>query len=194
VENPAMIDLSQAQVIGAGHERVCYRHPANPRRVIKVSRMATGGRQQNRIDHCYLASLEARGVPTTHVPRQYGLVTTSLGEGLELDCITTADDQIAPTMEALLRAQAITVEEARTMLTALYTHLLQHSVVMVDIGLGNLVCRQVAGRWQAVVIDGLGARHPDLRLWLRTRFLFLARRKLRAQWSKWEEKLLPFGH
>jgi hypothetical protein len=47
------------------------------------------------------------------------------------------------------------------------------------------LCEKQAGRLQAVVIDGLGGRHFDLRLRLRTQVLWLARRKLRKQWSKW---------
>lgn len=184
-----MIDLTHARLIGSGHERMCYLHPQDPRRVIKVVRPGKTSRGQNRIDHLYLASLERRGVPALHVPRQYGLVETSLGEGLVLDCVTTADGAVAPTFAVLVRSQAMSAVEARRMLDELYQHLLAHSVAMVDIGLGNLACRQLDGRWQAVVIDGLGARHPGLRLWLRTRFLGLARRKLRAQWRLWDDKL-----
>lgn len=184
-----MIDLSDALLIGTGHERLCYRHPQHPGRVIKVPRPGAPSREQNRIDHYYLASLERRGVPTTHLPRQYGMIATTLGEGLVLDCVTTADGGIAKPVTELLRSGALTLDAVRRMLAELYAHLLAHSVVMADIGLGNLVARQGAQGWQAVVIDGLGARHFDLRLRLRTHLPFLARRKLRAQWCKWEAHL-----
>ncbi len=189
-----MIDLSNATLIGSGHERVCYRHPHHPDRVIKVTRPGATGRDQNRIDHYYLASLEHRGVPAIHLPRQYGMVETSLGDGLVLDCITNADGGIAQPVLTLLRTGALGMDTVHAMLAELYDHLLAHSVVMVDIGLGNLVGRTHGNTWQAVVIDGLGARHFDIRLRLRTHLLFLARRKLRAQWRKWDEHLAQMAH
>jgi hypothetical protein len=186
VEKISVIDLTAAQVIGTGHERVCYLHPQDPTRVIKVLRQGQPSRGQNRIDHYYLARLEARGVPTTHVPRQYGMVKTSLGEGLVLDCIRDRDGSIARTLSDHLEAGSISRTEADVLLAELYQHLLLHGIVMVDVGLGNVACRRVGDLWQAVVIDGLGGRHFDLRLRLRARFPWLARRKLRAQWAtKW---------
>lgn len=181
-----MIELSTATVIGTGNERVCYLHPQDPTRVIKVLRHGQPSRGQNRIDHYYLASLEARGVPATHVPRQYGMVQTSLGDGLVLDCIRDHDGSVARTLSNTLEAGSCSRMDADTMLTDLFQYLMLYGVVMVDIGLSNVACRRVDGRWQAVVIDGLGGRHFDLRLRLRARFPWLARRKLRAQWSKWE--------
>lgn len=183
----AVIDLSGAEIVGRGNARTCYRHPHDRSRVIKVPRPETSGREQNRIDHYYLAHLEARGVPTTHVPRQHGFVATSLGDGLVLDCITNPDGSVARTMTALLRSGTITREEADVMLDEVFHHLLEHGVVLVDVGRGNLACRLQDGRWRAVVIDGLGGRRFDLRLKLRARVPWLARRKLRAQWPKWPD-------
>lgn len=186
MEKIPVIDLSAAQVLGTGHERVCYLHPQDPTRVIKVLRQGQPSRGQNRIDHYYLASLEARGVPATHVPRQYGMVETSLGAGLVLDCIRDRDGSVARTLSDHLETGSISRAEADALLAELYQHLLIHGIVMVDIGLVNIACRHAGERWQAVVIDGLGGRHFDLRLRLRARFPWLARRKLRAQWvSKW---------
>jgi len=189
VEKIHVIDLSAAQVIGTGHERVCYLHPLDATRVIKVLRQGRPSRGQNRIDHYYLASLEARGVPATHVPRQYGIIPTNLGDGLVLDCIRDHDGSVARTLSDHLIAGSVSRMEADAMLAELYQHLLLHGVVMVDIGLGNLACRRVDDRWQAVVIDGLGGRHFDLRLRLRACFPALARRKLRRQWTKWRDAL-----
>lgn len=189
-----MIDLSQAVLVGSGNERLCYRHPMDPSKVIKVTRPRFADsrvvfRNQNRIDRYYLARLERRGVPARHLLRQYGLVPTSLGEGLVLDCVIDADGSIASDVATLLRNGRVTVSEIRQMLADLYVHFHLHGVVMVDISLGNLAGRQCEGRWEAVVIDGLGSRHVDPRLWLRANCLWLARRKLRKQWEKWELEL-----
>lgn len=189
-----MIDLTAAVCIGRGHERLCFRHPADPARVIKVVRPgATKVRNQNRIDLFYLSSLERRGVPSQHLPRQYGLVPTTLGEGLMLDFICDEEGAPAANLGCLLRAGSISIAEARRMLAELYQHLWVYGVAVVDIGLGNVVCHRRDQRWQAVVIDGLGGRYFDLKLRLRARFPGLARRKLRAQWPGWERKFRKEG-
>jgi hypothetical protein len=177
-----VIDLGAARLLGTGHERACYVHPCDERLVIKVNRPAVRSRRQNHIDHFYLAALQLRGVPDTHLPRQHGFVSTTLGEGLVVDRIVNCDGSDAITMPQGLSHGQISRREARNMLAELYEHLLTHGVVMVDVGLANVVCRRVASGWAAVVIDGLGARHLGWKLRLRARWPFLARIKLRRQW------------
>ena len=184
-----MIDLSAARLLGTGHERACYVHPDDHRLVIKVTRPGVRSRQQNRIDHFYLAALARRGVPATHVPREHGFVVTSLGEGLMMDRISNHDGSDALPMSGCVEHGQISRREARALLAHLYAHLLAHGVAMVDVGLGNIVCRRDERGWSAVVIDGLGARHLGWKLRLRARWPCLARAKLRKQWTLLEAKL-----
>lgn len=177
-----MIDLTQAAVLGRGHERTCYLHPQDAGKVLKVARGGVRCREQNRIDSAYHAALDRRGVPGEHRARCHGLVATNLGPGLICDHIVDDGGNTARPLDVLLAEGAVGRTEAAALLQDLYVWLDRHGVVLADVGLGNLLCPRRGGSWSLVVVDGLGARHPGCKLWLRSRFPALARRKLRKQW------------
>ena len=84
-----------------------------------------------------------------------------------------------------VRQGLLTCERADEMLDDLFAHLLNDWIVFADVGGNNLVYqRRLEADDRLVIIDGLGARHPGLKLWLQNKIPFLARRKLRKQWLK----------
>ncbi len=106
-----------------------------------------------------------------------------------LDRIVNGDGSDAVTMKTGLAQGLISRAEAKTLLTELYAHLLSHGVVVVDVALVNILCYRHGTDWRAVVIDGLGSRHPGFKLQARARVPALARIKLRSQWPLLEAAL-----
>jgi thymidylate kinase len=177
------VDLSTAQLLGEGNERSCFAHPTDPGLVIKVKRHGRPSRGQNRIDRLYSDALAGRGVPFDHIPRCHGAVATSLGEGLVCERIRDADDGSSLPLAEAVRRCVLAREHADRLLDGLFAYLRRHWIVFADVGDSNLLCQRLAnGDVRLVIIDGLGARHPGLKLRLHSQIPVMARVKLRKQW------------
>lgn len=180
-----LIDLTTATLLGTGNERTCYAHPHDPLLVIKVTRPDGAGHGQNVIEHTYLSALQRRKASFAHIPRYFGRCETTLGAGILCERITDADGANSRQLDVVLREEHITRAEATQLLEALFDHLQQEWIVFADAGGNNLFLQQPAtGNKRLVIIDGLGARHPGMRLWLQTHVPWLARRKNRKQWPR----------
>lgn len=184
------VDLSQAQILGKGHERTCYIDPRDEHKCIKVSRYKAGDRQQNRIEYSYLQSLRKRGVQIDFIPECHGWLETSAGRGLVFDRISDSEGQPARALDAALNNGEIDQEKANALLTELYSYLYDNAIVFADISPDNLLLGVTdEGAHRLYIIDGLGARRYGFKLWLQSRFLWLARRKLNKQWLVLQKKL-----
>lgn len=182
-DSAGALRLTEDAIIGSGHERYCFQHPDDAARCIKVSRLRDGGRRQNEIDYSYFNSLARRGVPFDHLPQIHGWITTSHGRGLIFDKVHGPNGGNALTLDNALRKGAITCAEAKTLLDELYAYLQANALVFSDASLANIALGSTEGGADRLyVIDGLGARHYGLKLWLHEKLLWLARRKLRKQW------------
>lgn len=184
-----MIDLKDAVIIGRGNERICYLHPQDKDLIIKVPIIGSGQRKQNILDHYYQEALKRKGVPFTYIPKQYGFIQTTAGEGLLMDCIRDTTDQVAQTILQKIQNKEIDKIVVERILLELYAYFFEYGIVMVDISLGNIVCYMDNNQWKFYVIDGLGGRRPGFKVWLNVTFGFWARRKLQKQWQLWEVEL-----
>ena len=73
------IEISTA-AIGQGQERICYRHPHDDSRLIKIQRGESD--KQTRRDLRLYRDLSRRGMQDySHIPRFHGFVDTNLGRG-----------------------------------------------------------------------------------------------------------------
>jgi hypothetical protein len=185
-----MIDLSQATLLGQGNGRNCYVHPLEPALVIKVRRLDRRSRDQNRSELLYLSSLVRRRVPFDHIPQLHGPVCTTLGEGLVCERIANPDGSPAPSLAETVRQGVLSGERANALLDGLLAYLPRHWVVYADAEQRNLAWQQRPdGAGRLVILDGLGARCPGLKMWLLSHVPFLARRKTRKHWPRLLEKV-----
>lgn len=76
-----MPDVSEWKVIGRGDERICYQHPDDPARCIKLSRREKS--KQTRRELRYFGFLRRRGVPFTLIPEFFGVVKDEEYIGIE---------------------------------------------------------------------------------------------------------------
>ncbi len=179
------INLDGATIIGSGNGRKCYVHPRDPSLVVKVPSSAGVPRRQNELELLYLTSLMRRGVPFNYIPRVYGLADTTRGKGLICERISNPDGRQCVTLMEAVRTGLLDQARTETLLEELRQYLLRYWIVFVDSGDGNLVWQErqhESGR--LVIIDGLGGRHPNLRLWLRTHVPWIARWKMRKKWRR----------
>jgi hypothetical protein len=167
--------------IGKGKERMCFVHPEDPRKAVKVP--IGGSSQQSRREIRFYRKLKKRGGTTgIHVPRFYGLSETNLGEAMVVDLIRNYDGEISRPLNWYL-AQGYSIETFEPCLIELKQSFLENLIIFNhDLTIGNLlVQRKSMNEAILVAIDGLG----DVVAidWL-DRFAFFARRKIERRWER----------
>ena len=181
---PDMIRLSDTEPFAVGGRRLCYVHPHEPDKCIKVARQderrtvritskrrlipgwLRRGYDNNAHEHDVLQRLFARIGPEAaeHLPRDYGYVQTDQGPGLVLDLVRDAPPPdtpgapgpIARSLRELL-SRGEDVQQFRSAFDDLARFLLAHRVVTRALLDHNMAAQHRAdGTWRLVLIDGLG--------------------------------------
>ncbi|WP_394145853.1 YrbL family protein [Vibrio atypicus] len=188
---PSSIDLSNANRIGTGNERICFEHPANPALCIKVYhpmeeilKHTKVVRQQNEMEQYYFQKLVERDVPFTFIPRCHGWIETSLGRGLVFDRVVDDSGSASQPLTAMLKQGTVSQSEAHDILKSVEAYLLQYSISICDVSPGHILMQEQNGQLTPKVIDGVGSRYNDWKLYLLTYVHFFARRKTKSLWQK----------
>lgn len=84
--------------IGEGQERICYLHPEDPDKIIKLQK-GESNKQTRRELELYRRLLRRKGTDYSQLPRYYGKVVTNLGEGFVTDLIQDYDGGISNSLE-----------------------------------------------------------------------------------------------
>ena len=183
--NDLTIQLS-GDPIGVGQERACYRHPADPTRVIKIQKGDSD--KQTRREMRLYDWLGRRGMENyDHIPRYYGQVKTNLGDGFVVDLIEDFDGSPSLTLyQCFERGYPLT--EFMPYLDELRRYLLDNRVIFsVDMGRFNVLFRRLSETdARLYVIDGLG-NHTAIN-WL-DNIPYFARRKIRRRWARFISRL-----
>lgn len=172
--------------LGEGQERICYRHPREPGKLIKLQKGCSD--KQTRRELELYRSLARRGMQDfRHIPRFYGMVETSLGRGFVVDLI--ADYDGGPSRSLWWHFErGYPVSEFATYLDELRAYLRDNCIVFsVDMGRYNILFQKLSPEQaRLVVIDGLGnhtaVNWPD-------RIAWFARRKIDRRWHRFITRL-----
>jgi len=171
-----VIQLTHAKPFAIGGRRVCYVHPHEPNKCIKIPRRDEKRtvrvhqkrkpipqhwrREYDNNAHEYqvLQRLFARVGPNAaqHLPRAYGYVDTDLGPGLTLDLVRDADGLIARSLRELI-SQGHPPTQFHPAFDDLARFLLNHHIVTRALLDHNIAAQHLDdGGWRLVIIDGLG--------------------------------------
>lgn len=171
-----VIDLTGARPFAEGDNRLCFVHPQDPSRCLKVMKSGLVDQQfaraqwhkklrgrkalddnQREIKAYHQRAIREGGAAVwEHLPRWHGVVDTSLGEANQTDFISLDDQQPAPTLEHLLKTRGLdpaiteslqTLEQWLRKTQVLSRNLLPHNIVAKPEGTG----------FRLFVIDGIGA-------------------------------------
>ena len=176
--------------IGAGQERLCYLHPDDDLKVVKVQKGESN--KQTRRELALYASLARRGMTNfEHIPRFHGCVQTNLGSGFVVDRVVDYDGGESRSLWWHFE-RGYPVSEFAPYLEELRRYLLCNRIVFsVDMGRYNILFQKVsAGQARLVVIDGLG-NHTAIN-WL-DRIGYLARIKIRRRWRRFIDRLQNYS-
>jgi len=198
-----MLILGDTSPFARGGRRLCYVHPRDPSRCVKVLRtdderfIKTGrtlvpGFLRNEYDNNEderrtLTALQRRlGDAYRHLPRCEGYVETDLGKGLVLELVRDDDGQISRSVrEALLSGTPL--EELRGAYEEMTAHFIAHGVVTRAILDHNLTAQRTGGGWRMTLIDGFGdSTLIPLRSFIPAMRHSTARKQARRGWERLE--------
>ena len=176
-----MLQLRPPAKIAGGKLRDCYMHPQDDNLVVKVAcRDDAAHHRANLHEWRHYQYLSKRHGPLNFIPRYFGLVPTSLGQGLVVECIRNADGVIAPTLHALLTSgQPIDFNAVIDVLNGFCSELVTRNIQLFDLNLKNIAMRIAQGdRYQPVAID-LKGRYNNYEFIPVSSFIpFFSKRKL----------------
>lgn len=202
-----MLQLSQLKPFGIGGRRLCFSHPEDKGKCVKVLRQDKGRTvrvkkkrllpawmhpfyDNNRHEMKVLNELYQRIGPemSRHLPRCYGMVTTDMGPGLVLDLVRDHDGQISRSIREL-----ITLGYDLSALHPAYREfgefMIEHRVLTRNLLDHNIVVQFAKdGSVTMKLIDGLGdpAWFPFAR-WCAVLGRAKVRKRLRAAWPRFEK-------
>lgn len=178
-------ETSEWRVIGRGDERICYQHPDDPGRCVKLSRREKA--KQTRRELRYFRRLKRRGVPFTLIPEFFGAVEDAEMIGIEQELVLDDQGELPPNAGEYL-AGPLTPAQIRRFwvgLDALRAYLLAYNVIPCDLVMSNLLVLERADATTVMLIDGLGASEL---VPLAEYIPWLGRRKIRRKWARFMRK------
>ena len=183
--NQPILQLT-AEPIGVGQERICYRHPEDDSRIIKIQK-GESNKQTRRELKLYKHLSRRKMSNFEHIPRYYGMVQTNQGEGFVVDLISDFDGSVSKSLWWHFK-QGYPVAEFTPYLDELRQYLLDNLIVFsVDMGRYNILFQKTSpGQARLVVIDGLG-NHSAIN-WL-DNIDYFARRKVERRWRRFIGRL-----
>jgi len=179
------LKLDKSLLLGKGHERLCYIHPEDNTKVIKIAHKELDSRNQNKVESIYYEYLYRTNADLSHIALCYGYVMANDREGLVFDRVLNSDKSIPLTFAEAIKSETISKEYAKLLLDDLKGYLRKNNIIFADVGLDNIMCsKQDNDEYKLVIVDGLGSRRPGLKLWLYTHIPLYAQYKIRIQWNK----------
>ena len=145
-----------SEAIGEGQERICYVHPDDPSRLIKVIK-GDSDKQTRREMKLYRRLMRRKNTDFSQLPRFYGKVETNYGRGFVTDLIRDFDGQISNSLYWFFE-RGIPASEFAAYLEELKQYLLQNQIMIsADMRRTNVLFQKISEeKAQLVVIDGLG--------------------------------------
>ena len=170
-----MIELRDDLIFAQGGRRICFIHPDDPSRCIKVLSCAGDPTQRRKKSVWYkrlrplssfndnlrelesFQALEKQGDGVwNHFPRCYGIQPTSRGDGIVTDLIRDEKGSVSKTVRQYVATHGKTAELRRA-LGVFFGLLLVQRVVTRDILDHNLVVQAGEEGLRIVMIDGFGS-------------------------------------
>jgi hypothetical protein len=187
--NQQILEIN-SEPIGVGQERICYRHPEDAGKVVKIQKGESD--KQTRRELELYENLSRRKMSNfEHIPRYYGMTQTNLGKGFVVDLIADFDGAVSKSLWWHFE-QGYPIAEFLPYLDELRQYLLDNLVVFsVDMGRYNILFQKTSPQQaRLVVIDGFG-NHTAIN-WL-DNIAYFARHKINRRWRRFIGRLQNYS-
>ena len=184
-----MLQLRKDQFIGNGKGRLCYRHPEDSRKCVKVCIPGQNAEVEARRERVYFEKYRSRGCPMEHIATIHGLVNTNYGKGSVISLVVEPDGLIAKPLAYYIERGA-SISDFDAELSELRDYLLREGIICSDFNDGNVLLQHLQdGGRRLVIIDGLGnsdfVKLADYGKWFRDR-------KIERKWKGFYAKLKKY--
>lgn len=179
----AMIELQPEKMIGKGLHRECYVHPDDDSRCIKV--VVNRGVEETRREQAYYKLLQKQGIDWQMLPKFYGNVSTTKGQGAVFDLVRDSDGHVAKTLEYYFQSTELTEQNQQGLAKAialLKQYLLTQNIIVMTLKPKNIVYqRQSDDEGQAIIIDNIG--NSDV-IPISSYCRYFGRKKIERKWNR----------
>jgi hypothetical protein len=183
--NNTEIVLSQEYLIAKGGERLCFVHPDDNKKVIKVVYSNGIHNNQNELEFNYYAFLKKRKVDFSHLVQCYGYIETSEGKGLVFDRVMDYDGEASNSFRYYLANKLISLNEQKKLLEEFRLYLEKNLILFVDTSLTNIFAQKISdNQFKIIIVDGLGAKRTGIKFLFYKYSKIYTQYKIKKQWKK----------
>lgn len=180
-----MIILQNKDLLQKGSERACYDHPFDKSKLIKIVYNQKGKNNQNDQELYYYNFLNKQNIAYSNISICYGKIDTNLGEGLVFEKIIDYDGNISKTLRHYLVLNKFDNNKEETLFNDLKEYLFKYKIIFSDPTSVNVLCKRLSkDEYKLVIIDGLGSKRKDIKLFFSMYFLSYRKYKTCKQWEK----------
>lgn len=184
-----MLKLDDSLIVGKGANRICYRHPAEQSKCVKI--IKAGGDRAQRLECKYYSRLIAENINWQYISQFYGMTETNLGDGYVYELIRDFDGSVSLSLVNYLNTEDTNKENVRAILKSLddlKKFLIDHKILVRNLRPYNIVFKRTdSDHGHSVLIDNIG-HHNDY-FHLSDYIALLARRDTRKKWKKFESRI-----
>ena len=163
---------------------MCYVHPLDEHKVIKILYNQKASNNQNILEYEYFKFLENKNVNFSHITKCYSWLETNLGKGLVFNRVLNYNHTDALGFQYFLKNKKLSIKEENELLEELRLYLVNNNILFTDATTINVICQKInTSKYKLIIIDGLGAKRKRLKLFLYTFLPFYTQYKIKKQWQ-----------
>jgi len=181
-----LIILNNELILAKGGDRICYIHPNDDTKLIKLPYSAQGDHnQQNKLDFIYNNYLKKNKKDLSKIAQCYNFVDTNIGRGLLFDRVMDYDHKPSKSFRYLIAHKLINIEEQTRLLEDLKFYLESNKILFHDNSMTNIFYKKLSkNKATLVIVDGLGGKRLGFKFWLYMNIPFYRNYKIKKQWKK----------
>jgi len=152
-----VLDLTDSTLLGKGSSRLCYLHPGDPGKCIKITYTRNPEVEKEELKH--YRHHRRRGISWEMVAKTYGPVKTSMGNGVMFSLARDFDGAISRTLDHYLAEEQLTppAEELSSLLGTFRNYMIDERIVIRKLKPDNIVLERLTpDEARLILIDKLG--------------------------------------
>lgn len=152
-----MLNLDKAVVIGKGSSRICYVHPEDAGKCIKIN--FSGNPKITTEELSHYRRYQRRKISWEMAAVSYGKVDTSAGEGVVFSLARDHDGNISRTLDYYLQSVKLpfALDDLADALETFKWYLLEERIVVRELKADNLVYQRTGSQQgKMIIVDGIG--------------------------------------
>lgn len=181
-----MIFLDDSLYINKGTNRVCYKHPNDKTKCLKIDLREN---KETKRELKYYKKLIEKDIPFDFLSKYYGEVDTNLGKAEVFELIRDNDETISMEVDKYLK-NSNSIEEIENLLKLvplLKKYIYENKIFVKDLNTVNIMYQQNIDKSRLVIIDGLSHSNYNPFFYICDYFL---NKKINRSWNNFINSLI----